>query len=1010
MPYNVQVQTRYNTTYTTPMTDVQTTMDVAVAPANTSGFLTIRYGYSDQEDIYYAGVAALQLTGLLRGLSPTAATPTEVIGLKKTHVVNTPLTLNTVKMMTLHYIINDKASITGDETISGNWSFSTKPKVTGLKDSGGNEAIDIDATGAAVNQLRVINAAAGGNVIVTTAGDDADVDLELQAKGTGVVILEDAAEMKSNAAPTADKQVANKKYVDDVVAGSAGAGIQYLVDSDTSMYLEAMAVGNAVIKESPLNNQVGTLDANFGCSTPANGVYQALPFRPGSVGGAPFSLGIYLAKSTVGVADNIYVEIQGDAAGVPDGSVIANGTSNPVVGNSLALTYGVCTFAWAAVPTLVPGTRYWAVLKRDGAASDVDYYKVRYNSLFRGYRAPGVGVKVYKAAWGNNTGTEDMFDFTFGASFAGGIVKAIYSLANSGALYKTLLGLMGVTAAIGDTSKRILTRGLLTGMAGLTPGADYYLDEATAGALVTTPHDPYRVIGRAKSATELYINNSIRSALAIGGDGSDGALNVAAGTTTLNLGQAYNFTTITVANGATLAFTGAGLAILRHTGAASIAGTIELRNMVPTEYAQPLNNGIVLRTGSGYTVITSNTGGAAGAGGGGTAKAGGAGGTSTTVSATPGAGGAGGGATVVGSPGSGGNSTVGGGGGGGGGSGDAGGSNGATTATTAGGNGGAGGNSATNGVCTGGGGGGGGGYDTGNGGNGGAGGTWSGTTTAQGNGNGGAGGDSGANGGTGGTGGAGGSTSSTPTDAGAVTHTTGAGGQGGDGYTTGGAGGAGGTAANVNGVGVTFTLGAGGKGGDALYGTGGAGGAGGTFTAYTAASNLTAGAGGAGGNGRTGGAGGNGGRSWPGNLNSSTGGAGGAGGNGSCGSAAFIMMGNGAVTLEATAVVNAQGGDGGNGGAGGFAGSTAAAAATATSGAGGNGGDGGDGGDFYIYTTQTITNNGITVNNSGGAGGKGGQGGGLYCTGTAIATYGANGKQGKTGRDGVTVLKSIITL
>jgi hypothetical protein len=50
-----------------------------------------------------------------------------------------------------------------------------------------------------------------------------------------------------------------------------------------------------------------------------------------------------------------------------------------------------------------------------------------------------------------------------------------------------------------------------------------------------------------------------------GGTGADGALNVTSGTTTLNLGQVYNYTTINVSAGATLTFTGTGAALLNAT-------------------------------------------------------------------------------------------------------------------------------------------------------------------------------------------------------------------------------------------------------------------------------------------------------------------------------------------------------------------------------------------------------------------------------------------------------------
>ena len=421
------------------MTDSQTTMDVAVAPVNTTGFLTIRYGYADQEDIYYGGVAALQLTGLLRGLSPTALTPTEVIGLKKTHAINTPLSLNTVKMMTLHYVINDKVSATGDTTIVANWTFSTSPLMSTIRDTGGNKAIAFDATGSAVNWLRVTNSSTGVNVILGTDGSDTNVNLELQAKGAGIVILEDGAEMETTDPPTTDKQVVNKKYVDDSVGSPQ---VEYIVDKDTGMYLEAMALGNAVITETPASNQAGTSDAAFGMATASSGVEQALPFRPGSASAVTFGMSIFIKKSSVGVADTIHAEIQGDSAGAPDGTPVTNGTSASIIGNSLSLSYASQAFTWASTPTLVAGALYWLVFKRDGVASDTDFYQLRYTAGFRGYRAPGVGAAKFTTVWTTNTGANDMFDFDFGSSFGGGIVKAIYNPANGYKLSATLIGLM----------------------------------------------------------------------------------------------------------------------------------------------------------------------------------------------------------------------------------------------------------------------------------------------------------------------------------------------------------------------------------------------------------------------------------------------------------------------------------------------------------------------------------------------------------------------------------------
>ena len=127
-----------------------------------------------------------------------------------------------------------------------------------------------------------------------------------------------------------------------------------------------------------------------------------------------------------------------------------------------------------------------------------------------------------------------------------------------------------------------------------------------------------------------------------GGDSSDGVLNVAAGTTTLNTNQVYNYSSITVSAGATLAFTGDnGPALLNCSGNATIAGTIELRNIVDTPFGTRTSKGDHAETGSAridFTGAAGGTGGTANGGGG----DGGDGGDGDAASGTPGTGGAGG--------------------------------------------------------------------------------------------------------------------------------------------------------------------------------------------------------------------------------------------------------------------------------------------------------------------------------------------------------------------------------
>lgn len=422
-----------------------------------------------------------------------------------------------------------------------------------------------------------------------------------------------------------------------------------------------------------------------------------------------------------------------------------------------------------------------------------------------------------------------------------------------------------------------------------------------------------------------------------GGTGADGALNVTSGTTTLNAGQVYNYTTINVSVGATLAFNGSGPVLLKATGAVTIAGTIELRYGATSYIAYITQNG-PLRGGNPASGLNASSGGVSQTGGGANAGAGGAGGTSTTAgSGNGGAGGVNGVASNAGTAGQGGGSSTGGGGGGGGAQGSGGygsaGSAGGNASGTTGGTGGAGASGAGHNQSGGNGGSGGGGFNTGNGGAGGVGGDSANPSNLAGNG--GHGGNSGASGGNGGNAGNGGNGQNNGGFA-----SGGNGGNGGDGFVNGGNGGNGGTSDTAAQTGL------GGNGGKGKTGNGGSGG--------------TGRAGGNGGDGVNGGVGG---------AGSST--TGGNGGNSIAGSLPFMLQ--TASTLSFTGTVNAQGGNGGNGGNG----------VTV----GGNGGNGSRGADVYMLAIGAVTNTG-KVNNSGGTGGTGG-------TGSTAGTAGANGPQGE---------------
>jgi hypothetical protein len=86
--------------------------------------------------------------------------------------------------------ISGAVMTTGDQTIAGAKTFSSTivGDINGnILDSNGNELVKGTATTSAVNEITVTNAATGNEPTISASGDDTDIDLNIEAKGTGVV-------------------------------------------------------------------------------------------------------------------------------------------------------------------------------------------------------------------------------------------------------------------------------------------------------------------------------------------------------------------------------------------------------------------------------------------------------------------------------------------------------------------------------------------------------------------------------------------------------------------------------------------------------------------------------------------------------------------------------------------------------------------------------------------------------------------------------------------------------
>jgi hypothetical protein len=78
---------------------------------------------------------------------------------------------------------------TGDNVLATSPTITTPRVVTSLNDTNGNEVFGITATGSAVNELTIANAATAANPVISATGSDTNIGITLTPKGTGNAVL-----------------------------------------------------------------------------------------------------------------------------------------------------------------------------------------------------------------------------------------------------------------------------------------------------------------------------------------------------------------------------------------------------------------------------------------------------------------------------------------------------------------------------------------------------------------------------------------------------------------------------------------------------------------------------------------------------------------------------------------------------------------------------------------------------------------------------------------------------
>jgi hypothetical protein len=242
--------------------------------------------------------------------------------------------------------ISQNITLTGDVTGSGTGSFAatisngavTAAKIGSIEgeinDDNGNVQIKFDGSSDAVNYLSIANAATTGAPSITAVGSDTNIDLNLQPKGSGQVILDNLT------FPATDGS-ANDYLKTDGSGNLAFAGKKGLTQySGAEVYSGAMPTSYT---DLDLSGTIGAnrclvtfkvapdVDCVFGFRT--NGEAAEIGFIGNTSGGWGAS-GATVSGSTGKI---VYVQVVTDASGIVEWDSSAAGTTTTVT----LLTYTI---------------------------------------------------------------------------------------------------------------------------------------------------------------------------------------------------------------------------------------------------------------------------------------------------------------------------------------------------------------------------------------------------------------------------------------------------------------------------------------------------------------------------------------------------------------------------------------------------------------------------------------------------------------------------------------------
>ena len=205
------------------------------------------------------------------------------------------------------------ATLAGTETLTN--KTITSGRYNQLLDTGGNAELIFTATGSAVNQFTMANAATAGAPTLSTTGSDTNIDMTLQTKGTGVFNFDASSASAAAAIRLLDNT--GGEYVGLTVPGTVtsytltmpsavGSTGQVLRATDNAGTLGWFTPATAAVHRS---YAITTVQVSAGQMSPTTFAYFAWDESEYGVGGAAITSITVIAWVNVGANRNLLLDV-----------------------------------------------------------------------------------------------------------------------------------------------------------------------------------------------------------------------------------------------------------------------------------------------------------------------------------------------------------------------------------------------------------------------------------------------------------------------------------------------------------------------------------------------------------------------------------------------------------------------------------------------------------------------------------------------------------------------------